>query len=178
MINLLPEQEKKLARDEYRLRVIAVVLCSVLITIGIGVVLLIPSYGLAMYKSRVAQNEAQSLIDTTREVAERAELTKELNTVSSTMSALSGNQTGSNPSSIVALLIKHKTADNKITGFGYEKREGAFVIHVRGIAKTRQSLQSFAAAVRKEKGIDDVVVPVSNFAKDTDIEFTFDVLGK
>jgi Na+-transporting NADH:ubiquinone oxidoreductase subunit NqrC len=51
-------------------------------------------------------------------------------------------------------------------------------IQITGVASTRQDLASFRDDLLKQERVDDVVLPISNLAKDRDLNFTITVTIK
>lgn len=178
MINLLPDNNKKAIHAEYKLRLHIVWLTFIVIVLGGSIILLVPSYFLSLYKSKAAEfrvitkpSEAQA--------ADRVALEAKMRDTKLTIRALGGAKATTKPSSSITLITKNKPTTISITEIIYSvTEENKSVTTVRGLAKTRQALLDFTTALRKETGVEKVDLPVSNFAKDTNIPFSFEVTAK
>lgn len=174
MINLLPDTEKEFIRKEYRLRVIAVILTFILVTILIGGILLIPSYVLTVYKAKVAENSSRAAAGKT-EVSS----TEKLQIAQKAVTILKPEEVLFQPSTIIALLFKTKNSGISIISISYSKKgKDPLKVNVIGVATTRQALVDFMTAVKAEQGIVSADIPVATFAKDTNIPFTMTITTK
>jgi len=178
MINLLPDNEQRMVDKEYELRVRILYLLGILVLIAFAITLLVPSFILTFYKERAF---AQSpLPPPTETPEEREELSKDIAAAQLLVGALRPEKKVMQPSEIISLILKHKTRDNSITLLSLKKKEedkagNTMTISVQGKARNRQGLLSFTSALERETAVQAVVVPVSQFAKDTNIDFSFTV---
>ncbi len=178
MINLLPDDHKKLLHDEYKIRVqiVALIFCSIIV--GISIALLVPSYFLSVFKAQAATGKA-GVQQTAKETKDRANLEVQLKDQKALIKALAVKNISTNPSHLFELITKNKPSTISIIEMRYAIEETTkFVINVRGIAPTRQSLVDFTTALRKESLVEKLDLPVSNFAKDSNIDFNFSIFGK
>ncbi len=176
MINLLPEQEKKAMHSEYKFRLLAVALAGILILIILWIILLIPSFILAFYRSSVAESTVK--MTASAHTTDSTGFADAITSAKLTASVLTPD-TIVLPTTIIDILEKHRTSANKILSISYSLNEkGVFSIAVKGIAKTRQSLMQFTTDLKQEAVIASVDLPISNFVKDVDIEFGFTIIGK
>jgi Tfp pilus assembly protein PilN len=178
MINLLPDNEKKNVNDQYRLRRLVLWLLGVLAIFIMIIVLMVPLYIIARYKSSaaVAAGQIPALAMVT---SEEAALQREVENSKLLLEILKPDTTTIVPSDIIPVLIKDQTDQNAITSIIFSiEPQSTSTIQVRGIAKTRESLSAFTKALEKEPFITKVDVPVSNFAKDANIEFSFTITAK
>jgi len=173
MINLLPENEKQTLGREYKYRHAVVALSATLVLIVVALVVMMPAFVLALYKSSAVSTEAVVVDPAIAQT--QAEFKKQLDDAKLLINVLRPQGTSTVPSKIIVLLAKHKTSENTITSIAYDAKETGTVVDVKGIAKSRESLSAFSDALRKEQGIADVNVPVSNFAKDVNIPYSFTV---
>ena len=74
-------------------------------------------------------------------------------------------------------VVARKNENIKITGILYDTDENKREIIVNGIARNREALLEFAENVRRELVFSNVSLPVSNFAKNRDIDFSFGITG-
>jgi hypothetical protein len=175
MINILPENEKKNIDREYQFRKIAVILFAVLGLIIIAIVALLPSYILAIYKSKTAMLP----IGVQDAVEKQVQFKRQLDDAKVLIRVLKPETNSQVPSEVIQLLAKHKTESITINDISIEKKKGAELgVIVKGVAQTRDSLSRFTDALMKETTIAKVDVPVSNFAKDSNIAYSFTITTK
>jgi hypothetical protein len=173
MINLLPDSEKVAIHKEYRLRIFVIILWMLLALIILAALLLSPSYVLSVYQRSAAGN---AVPPATEEQQEYQALVKKLKASKVTLGALKPQVVPMTPTHIIELLTKNKTSQNTINSIQYSfSPPNTLSVTVRGIAKNRQSLIDLKTNLEKEEGIDHVELPVSNLAKDANIEFSFDI---
>ncbi len=174
MINLLPQEQQKVLQKEYHFRRAAVAMYFVNAILLIAVILLIPSYVLVTYRA-----EATIPIQNSNEQAKRTALATEVANDNIILTALTPPAASIPPSSSIFLIMGDVPAGDSVTSIDYEPGSAApFSITVGGIAASRESLLSFVEALRREPTIDSVNLPISNFASDADIHFSFIVTGK
>jgi hypothetical protein len=179
MINLLPENQKNNIDREYTFRRWAVWLTVILILVVIAFILMVPAYISSIYKNKAAmlnETKASTTGTTTAEIAFK----KQLDNAKVLVRVLKPADT--QPlllSHVMPILLKDKTGENSITDIFYTNNgNGNATISVKGIAKTRESLSHFTDALAHEPGIVKVDVPVSNFAKESNIIFSFIVTAQ
>jgi Tfp pilus assembly protein PilN len=174
MINLLPQNEKKNIDREYHLRRIALVLMAAIALVGIAIVLMVPMYLTSFYKSRSIDATTASAI--AKDKSDEQNYKQQIDQAKLLLKVLKPQASGMLPSNIVSLLVVNKTNDIKVNSISYSQNSpsGATVI-VRGAAKTREALSAFTSALGRDKAITKVDIPVSNFAKDTNIPYVFTI---
>lgn len=179
MINLLLDNDKKVLAKVYRYRLLTVGLGLVSISIVLATVLLIPSYiatttHVGATRLLVEKNQHAT------EVALHNQLKDKVTDQGRTVKVLSPENTIS-ITGIIDTIIRDKTPGDSITVFNYsvvtDKDKKTFTLLVQGVAQSRKSLQDFTNAVGREKGITSVEVPVSNFTKESSIQYSFTVKG-
>lgn len=176
MINLIPPVVRKNIITEYWIRVVSIWLFIVAIVATAVVFLSLPVYVLVSSQVDVyAQSAAEATERVTeydlsagalvranvmaQKVFELREVEKFSNTIS-TIEALQGN-------------------DIEIDGFEFARQEGSLApVQVTGRAATRQALSDFRETLLRQETISDVVLPISNLAKDKDIQFSVSITFK
>ena len=179
MIDLLPEDQKKNVLREYRYRKYAVIFFCLFVVALITLLLFIPSYILAVYKNNDA-NARFNVKPVETAVGTETSLKHEIDNANLDLTIL--GETGTTTpvlSEMISMISKDKTADNVVTSISYSVLDnGKIKVDVSGVAKSRDSLSAFANLLSLEKGIAKVDIPISNFAKDTDISFSFSINSK
>lgn len=177
MSNLLPKREQTLLKKEYSLRRIIVLLFLFSAVLGISFVLLFPSYIL----SRVNKTEAAIRL----QAAQRTMQTKSGDDISASVRdakdkarALQISQKMHSVYDLVRLFEK-KSEEIKINEMYYNRsEEGVVTLAIKGKAGTRESLTAFRRQLEAQPEFLSINLPISNFAKDRNIEFSVDIVVK
>jgi hypothetical protein len=130
-----------------------------------------------VYKLRVARGV--TTISANKQLQGRhGKLLADLKDVRSAITILKPEETKTIPTDIIDIINTAKTADNTVSDIAYSKKgTDPFHMTVQGIAKSRQSLQQFTTSLQAQPQVASVNLPVSNFAKENNIEFTFEIVG-
>jgi hypothetical protein len=177
MINLLPDAEKKFIYHEYKLRVVVVALISTLVLCAIALILIFPSYILTIYQGKITKDQISDVY--TKDSTEQVHLEKALKEIKKQMAVLSPVETKQSVSDVFTFLVKDRSAGIKIVDMTYSSADKvSYKLTLRGVAPNRQSLLVFSQALKAEKGVTSLDLPVSTFTKDTDINFTLSIQGK
>lgn len=176
MINLLPESYKVIFSREYRWRVAVVLMVFVDAVIIIGVALLGPVYIEARLDASTAANQARS-VEKKNDL--HTSLITETATLSATLKALS--TTSPTPmllTDIMPIISADKTTNISITSIDYTTNSSGantITLTLTGTATTRNSLAAFISALKGEKRISNVAIPISDYAADTNVPFTITI---
>lgn len=178
MRNLLSQQDKKKVIKEYKFRIITTSLVFVFFAMLIASVLLLPSYIISNYREGITRVQA-NIIQKSIEVREKNVSNIILNDVKTKLKLLTVEE-GSTPlAEVFEEIINQKTRGVSIGGFFYRKTtDGNGEILVTGIAVSRESLLQFRRNLENKNIFTSVILPVSNLASDTDIEFSINTVGK
>lgn len=176
MFNLLPQEEKIKIMHEYTYRVIVIFLTFLFFSFVAAAVFLLPSYVSSSFKkadlelqvSTAETNSKQNGTDLLRAELKLAnQILKDLREVP--------------PSFYTDIndVITHKNSGIKIRDISLRKDEGnPYRLIVSGIAQRRANLTSFAQNLEKLNRFSEVNLPVSNFAKESNIEFQITLIEK
>lgn len=175
MINLLPDLEKQKLKKDYKLRVVFVCILSAVILLSLNIILLIPSYFISVYKAGFIPEGAKISDEEKAKFDELSKESQEANRLIKTLRPVEGVLY---PSVATQLILGEKTAGVKVTGINYEMKEEGLLLSVSGVANARKDLLDFANNLRKKQEVASVTVPVSNFAKESQIPFSFEVAIK
>ena len=174
MIDLLPENQKKYIAREYGYRKYTVICFCAFVASVVTLLLFVPSYMLAVNKNTDAR-ERLAIEPAQDSVATENDLKHEIDDANIYLSVLRQPAT-TTPlfSQFVFMISKDKTSDNAVTDISYSiQSDGRVKVDVSGVAKSRDSLSAFADALSREQGIAKIEIPISNYAKDADISFSF-----
>jgi len=176
MINLIPPIVRKAVIKEYWTRVISVFLFIVsLVSLGIFVFAL-PVYVLVSDQVDVY---AQSAAEASKRVAEYDLSAGALIRANQMAQKIFELREVDRFTDAVTLLESLQSEDVVITSFQLERAQNKVgPVMIIGEASTRQALADFRDRLLKQPEISDVVLPISNLAKDKDIEFSISVVFK
>ena len=176
MINLLPLEQKKKLHREYTLRLVLVIVSGFIMTTVIGTVLLLPSFLLSKVKERVVSNQA-SLLEKKAD-KETADTPNNILIITKRhLTALSEDVTETSPSLVISTALSHKPNGVIIKQVLLDKTPDGTLLSIGGTAESRGQLTSFSSAIEGDALFTSVEFPVSNLAKDRDIDFTIKVKG-
>jgi hypothetical protein len=173
MINLIPEQQKKEIQKEYYMHGVYYALILIAMLALAGCVILAPSYILSLSKRNAAQFEITSL-----KQGETFALAQELkNTIQTINEKLSIFPKKPVLSSVVSEVVYEveKVLPQGITLVSIRilsDVEKTRTVEVSGTSNTRDTLLSFVKKLETTERFSNVVLPVSSYAKGTNIPFT------
>ncbi|HEY0964599.1 MAG TPA: hypothetical protein VGE31_02275 [Candidatus Paceibacterota bacterium] len=173
MINLIPPKAKRSILLEYWLRVLTVWFSLWSVAILIGVAILIPSYVLIVSQVKVYSDSAA---EASQKILDFENVSKDL--------VRSSQQAGTLLKGLEDPLLSGYTERFKeLEGSGIEISEivmgrtdtGMSPAQISGEAESRQALADFRDRLRMEENVAGVDLPISNLAKDKDIQFSLTV---
>lgn len=174
MFNILPPQQKTYLTHEYSVRLIVVLLAIISLAAIFLFGSLFPAYFLSLSKEHtetVALEEVQRRVAAVKVPPHTSFL--ELKAISD---AVDKSSSGISARTIIGEVVDQKGIDIRITGFDINTTiEGGHSLTVVGIAATRESIQSFKKRLELRPLFKKVVVPLSNFQKNKDIQFTINI---
>ncbi len=175
MFNLIPENLRKNIVSEYRLRLVVVsIVFLILIQISF-LIFLFPSWLVSYYKEKDFSvqsdeiNKSLSALD----IASTTNFIKSLNTK---LGIINDTQEYPRFVPIVDEVLSKKTASIRISGIYFSDNSATTaVLTLEGIGDTRESLVSFADSLKTIPHFKKVDLPISNLAKDKNIDFTISI---
>lgn len=179
MRNLLLQQDKKIIKREYKLRIVIIVSMFVFFAIFIAVTLLIPSYVISVYKNETARTYA-GIIKKKIEKREQGELGLVLNQTQNKINLLGVEKNQNTLTEIFKNILEEKSNGIKIYKLSYKKedKDDFYKVAILGEALNREKLLQFKTNLGKEESFSEVVFPISNLASDKDIDFSITIKGK
>ncbi len=177
LTNLLPSQRRRASAREYRFRLGVVALMLLVALTSVAAVLLVPTYiflaGSAGAKSARLKG-LQSALSSSDEKVLSARL-KALSDDTAALIALSDKPTAS---SILRAALAVDRPDVTLSGFTYAPattKGTSGTLSLSGTAATRDALRSYQLALQSAPFVRSADLPVSVYAKDTDITFTITI---
>ena len=172
MFELLPITQKKALKKEYFFRLAIVILASLLALSAISVVLLTPSYFLSVVREKAISEEFDRAVKSKDTLSEQ-ELRTNVNKSKEMLELLKSGESKILIESLISKIIEKKNAGIAINSFSVNlSKKDKYELFVSGTAKKREDLKVFAESLRSSKEFGSVDLPISNFAKIADIDFS------
>ncbi len=173
MINLIPNEEKKKIRKDFYVRVVIVSFFVLGIGILISNFMLIPALFYSSLEKKLVgdhfnQNQNKLNLETSED--NKALIENLENKISIIKNAQKNNFLVSER--VINILLAKKTEGIKINEINFTSNEKGRSINIRGQALSREKLLLFKKNLEKDINFTKVDLPVSNFIKSTDIEFS------
>lgn len=170
MINLIPPVVRKNIITEYWVRVVSIWLFIVAVAATAVVFLSLPVYVLVSSKVDVYAQSAAAATERVTEYDLSAGALVRANVMAQRVYELREVEKFS---SLIAAIETLQGNDIQIDGFELAREKGALApVLVNGRATTRQALSDFRETLLSQETISEVVLPISNLAKDKDIQFS------
>lgn len=173
MFNLLPEDDKAAMRREYRMRLATVSLWFLFATLLAASLLLVPSLFLSSKKEEIARRRLESPTQGVS-AADAARIEKELRATEEKVKLLRAKETAPYFHELFLRIAALASARISISSFSAAQTEGGrgYRVDIGGTAKDRAALVSFQKEIERFAEFGEVILPISNLAKDADIEFS------
>jgi hypothetical protein len=174
MVNLIPPLEKKSLAFAYYTKLFALLFFMSALVVGIGSLLLLPSFFLANDQNDSALKYLSAL-EGTQAVRQKSETGKTVAAFSERLSILKTFERKPLSAQILATLEKNLPKDLSAMSIKISYTdEKTGIITMNGIGKTRTSLLSYAESLREESIFTGVSVPVTQLANDADLKYTLE----
>lgn len=182
MINLIPNEEKEKMIKSFYYRLAILFLTTLGVSVFIAFIALLPSYFITATKNSIInlrlenqKNEPVPLPDQ-KTLAVIQDLDLKLSLIEKSKSSeftVSGN--------VIDAVLLEKMPDIKITNISFDddlKNNPAKgrKITIRGLAPSREILLSFRLALEDSQSFKQVDLPISNFIRGANIEFSLDLI--
>jgi FtsZ-binding cell division protein ZapB len=171
MFNLLPKERKKTIKKEYRLHFLALLLSMLTMTGIVTLVFLTPSFFTVRAKESRAEDQLRVLQQQTPELKEKKNLDSSVSEITRKIEVLEPQNTLL-PSQAIQIVVDSRPKGILIKAVSYAISESVINITVTGRGDTRETLTTFTRNLRENETFNSVNLPVSNLAKDRDIDFS------
>jgi hypothetical protein len=173
MINLIPPQAKKSLMIEYWVRVASTWLILWSITLIVSTIILLPTYVLIGTQVSVYKTSAE---EASLKVASYKDVSRSLVNASQRARILVDESGLADISEFITLIEGLQGSEVELSQINLNRIENGFdPMIVSGTAADRQALASFRDRLLAEEKISSVDLPISNLARDKDIQFTITV---
>ncbi len=179
MLDFLPEQNKKGVKKEYLFRLLVVGLSLSLVCFLVALCLLIPSFMLSFSKEQDAQIALKNAKNTDTSDATKA-ARQDFEDFQKELLLLKPSPVDVLPSEVLAPVLSDLPKGIALTHFTYNAKadDKAGTLQIVGVANERSVLVSYVKMLKGEKLFSNVDYPLSNLAKEKDLDFTIDISGK
>ncbi|MDZ4206107.1 MAG: hypothetical protein U1C12_02785 [Patescibacteria group bacterium] len=170
MFKLLTEEEGRKVAHEYAMHRAIVILFALILVLVVGIIGLLPSYVLsnareneALERTRIMGGSGQRGDDVTLQVW-LGEINRKLQVLSPALDT-------DRPSDFIEKILDQRITGIAVTGFSWARTKDQITLSVNGVATSRQSLIVFENRINSSGYFSEVTLPISNLAKDRDIDF-------
>jgi len=177
LTNLLPPERQGALRRDYATRLVVVGIVLVTILIVVAGILLFPTY-VYLSSSQSAKQARLTSINTALSSANEIELSTRLIALKNDAAVLSALAKAPSAVANVRALLALPTPGILLTGISYSTTGGktpGSQLTVSGTAQTRDALRGYQLALQGAPFARVVALPVSAYAKDSDIDFTITI---
>lgn len=174
MINLIPTAARKIVTREYWMRVSIVWILLASGVVALVTVLQFPSYILLSSQLAAYSSQYQSAQLEQSDYKTSSLVVRDTNELARHLIPHEEHPTFSERIAAIDALAGQKIS---ITRFAISRNEkDGENIRVSGVAQTRSALTEFSANLTADAAFDEAKVPISNLAKDRNINFEIDVV--
>lgn len=177
MSNLLPKNEQKNLNTEYSLRHISVVFFVISIILIVSFILLFPSYLLSRVRETSVSLDLESIKEITNAANPNDDITIRLRDAKDKARSL---QIAEKTQSVYEIFHGFENKSKAITlkEISYGKVGEDITVAIQGRADNRESLTEFERQLKSNTAFASVNLPISNFAKEKNIDFAMNIVLK
>lgn len=168
--NLLLVEEKRKVRMRYLVRVLGVAGALGTLAVLAGIVALVPSYALLSWELTNLRNDIAL-----REIGaeDRDTVEQEVARARTLLTRLGSYPRQEHVTQHFTLALADKPDSVQVSGLSYEHEGHTLVIE--GVARTRADLVGYSATLESSEGVERVVLPIANLARNNDVPFSITV---
>jgi hypothetical protein len=170
MFKLLTEEERYKVRREYSMRRAIVMLLALILVLVMGVIGLLPPYVLSNSRHNEVLERAR-IANSSKQHEGNLDLEVWLVEINNELEILSPKLDTDRPSSFIGKVLDEKITGVRLTGFSWIKVKNGVTLSISGVARDRQALIAFENNINSSGQFSNVALPISNLAKDRDIDF-------
>ncbi len=172
MFNLIPDSVKeKILKDYQRRRGVVWLFMTAVLSIVV-LIFLLPTYVHVFFEVKNVSASVE-IVKSSLQLKEADEVVGTIKKTNEQLRTLFSASSSFKTSEIVERALKAKNSFIHITDIEYiETKIGSSTLQLRGIADRRESLREFVTTLESIESFEKVELPVSNFAKDRDIDFS------
>lgn len=178
LTNLLPSERARAFRQTYFLRLATVAALALAVLIAAHAALLSPAYLFVSERAALAKEELSAL-SASLATSEEAEMNARLARLSDDVARLREYASAPASSDVLRSVLEVPRSGITLAGLAVTPGKGGANgrMVISGNAATRESLRQYHAALSKLPGVTGVDLPLSAYAKESDITFTLTLTG-
>ncbi len=177
-MNLLPDSRKRALAHLYLARVAVVSVVALSGVLAVHAILMLPSL---IYLNQVVQDRTQELGTLGEQLAGGGdrEVGERVARLTASATALAQNAQGVSASNAMRALTSVPHPGVSITGLSFARGQtsDAHRLSITGKATSREALRSYAAALGTLPYVKTVDLPISAYAKESNIDFSLTLIG-
>lgn len=175
MFNLIPDSVKeKILKDYQERRVVVWLFALFLLSVTI-VIFLLPAYVHVFFEEKNIRADVE-IVKNSLQLKKADDVVGTIKATNELLKALSPAKSHVRTSEIIEKTLGAKNAAIHITDIEYmETKTSSSTVLLKGIADKRESLREFVNTLEGTEGFAKVELPVSNFAKDKNIDFSITI---
>lgn len=178
MFNVLTDNFKNEIYKRYGKRRLVVWLIAIIFLQTVFLIFLIPSHVYLTSAEKEMRAPATNQI-TDAVASSSVEVASTFRYINDELSALSSVEESNNFQVLIQRIVELKGPSIKLIQISYKTNTATTsVFTLRGVAVSRDSLLSYSKRLEGDTLFEKVDLPVSNFAKDRDIEFSLGLISK
>ena len=172
MINLLPKQQKKELAQEFKFRLTLSALTLSFIIVFMGLLFLTPLF----FYARNHEVQLEEELIRTRELTKN-EITTEANEIIKNVKIKVKSMGDYEHSFLVTekvldKVLSHTLGEVSLRKITYLEKDGKKGVGLEGIAPSREVLKNFVYRLGSDTSLQNVTIPLSNYLKGADLQFT------
>ncbi|PIP55797.1 MAG: hypothetical protein CO183_00225 [Candidatus Zambryskibacteria bacterium CG_4_9_14_3_um_filter_42_9] len=172
MFKLLTEEERQKVSSVYSTRRAIIIFISLIVVLVVGIIGLLPSYVISNARQNEIIEYEKIMANNSRDtgVDEKA-LNAWLEDINQKLQILSPALDTDSPSAFIDKILGQKISGITITGFSWIRIKDEISLSIDGVATDRQSLVMFENNINSSEYFSMVTLPLSNLAKEKNIDF-------
>lgn len=176
LTNLLPEDRQRALRRDYFLRLTVVAIAFLIVLALAAAILLLPSYVFLSENFHTKESRLAS-IESVASSSDETALSAQLTALSDDAATLEALADAPSVSSLIRTVLAVSRPGIVLSGFAYAPRTDTNpgTLAISGTAATRDALRNYQLALQGESFARAADLPVSAYAKDSDIAFTITI---
>ncbi|HRH22885.1 MAG TPA: hypothetical protein PLB51_02770 [Candidatus Paceibacterota bacterium] len=175
MFDFLPLDFKTKAQRLYRGRLILLYVCAGCVLFLVSFFLLLPSQMLALAKKKSLEGELSALKQSLS-IKGNSTVESFVDTSKEKMSVVESAESVKLFSDSLAEFFSYYTSGISLNSMTFERGEKQNIIRMSGVAETRDALLDFSKSLKSNHRFESVDLPVSNLARNKDIDFSITVM--
>ena len=168
--NLLPKEQKKALDQEYYVRLATVTALLLSGSVVVGAIALVPAYMHTASELRLSDGAYEQC---QKNVQDNDSLLEEVTRSSAMVTFLEEKYAQEKLTTLLDEVLKEQPSGITLTGFSYKRTDS--ILALQGIASTRDLVVPFARSLESNQYFEKAPVPISNLAKNTNLEFSLSI---